>query len=133
MESTYQPLAEVTRTHLDTREAAFHLNRTEKTLRSWASAGNGPLAPRRVHGRLAWSVEDLRRVIEGAETPLDSAVLAERARCASVCEGVVETVLQAAQRRIGRPVDEDEAKTLRLLANSIAAQIRRGSAVPVVA
>ncbi len=52
-----------TRTAVDTACAAFHLNRQPQTLRAWACLENGPLRPVRVHGRLAWRTEDLRRVL----------------------------------------------------------------------
>ena len=52
-----------TRTAVDTATAAYHLNRQPQTLRGWACLENGPLRPVRVHGRLAWKTEDLRRVL----------------------------------------------------------------------
>lgn len=52
-----------TRTAVDTACAAFHLSRQPQTLRAWACLENGPLRPVRVHGRLAWKTEDLRRVL----------------------------------------------------------------------
>lgn len=57
------PLDQETRAALPTTEAAFHLNRAEQTLRLWAMRENGPLRPLRVHGRLAWPVSELRRVL----------------------------------------------------------------------
>lgn len=51
------------RAFLDTREAAFHLNRRPQTLRIWACREDGPLRPVRVHGRLAWPVAEIRRVL----------------------------------------------------------------------
>lgn len=51
------------RTHVDTACAAFHLGRKPQTLRVWASYDNGPLRPVRVNGRLAWPVEEIRRVL----------------------------------------------------------------------
>lgn len=57
------PLAQETRAALPTNEAAFHLNRAEQTLRLWAMREDGPLRPVRVHGRLAWSVSDIRRLL----------------------------------------------------------------------
>lgn len=56
----FQPLDAETRAAVDTATAAFHLNRKPRTLRAWASAGSGPLAPVRVNGRLAWSVEKIK-------------------------------------------------------------------------
>ena len=52
-----------TRTAVDTACAAFHLSRQPQTLRAWACLENGPLRPVRVHGRLAWPVAELRRVL----------------------------------------------------------------------
>ena len=52
-----------TRTAVETACAAFHLCRAPQTLRSWASTEAGPLRPIRVHGRLAWPVAELRRVL----------------------------------------------------------------------
>lgn len=57
------PLERETRANLPTPEAAFHLNRAQQTLRLWAMRENGPIRPIRVHGRLAWPVADLRRVL----------------------------------------------------------------------
>jgi hypothetical protein len=56
-------LASETRAAVDTATAAYHLNRQPQTLRGWACLENGPLRPMRVHGRLAWKTEDLRRVL----------------------------------------------------------------------
>jgi hypothetical protein len=52
-----------TRAAVDTATAAYHLNRQPQTLRCWASRDDGPLRPVRVHGRLAWPVAELRRVL----------------------------------------------------------------------
>lgn len=52
-----------TRAAVETACAAFHLNRQPQTLRAWACLENGPLRPVRVHGRLAWKTEELRRVL----------------------------------------------------------------------
>ena len=56
-------LASETRAAVDTATAAYHLNRQPQTLRGWACLENGPLRPVRVHGRLAWPVAELRRVL----------------------------------------------------------------------
>lgn len=61
--STYPPLETVTRPRLTTNEAAFYLNRKPPTLHTWASVSGGPIKPTRVHGRLAWSTDDVRRVL----------------------------------------------------------------------
>lgn len=57
------PLERETRSALPTPEAARHLNRAPQTLRLWAMNENGPLRPLRVHGRLAWPVADLCRLL----------------------------------------------------------------------
>jgi len=56
-------LASETRAAVDTATAAYHLNRQPQTLRGWACLESGPLRPVRVHGRLAWPVAELRRVL----------------------------------------------------------------------
>lgn len=62
---TFQPtsLECELRASVDTETAAFHLNRAQQTLRIWASRENGPLRPIRVHGRLHWNTDDLRRLL----------------------------------------------------------------------
>ncbi|MBL8327594.1 MAG: DNA-binding protein [Rubrivivax sp.] len=57
------PLTAETRAALSTREAAAHLGRAQQTLRIWACREIGPLQPLRVNGRLAWRVNDLRRLL----------------------------------------------------------------------
>ncbi len=56
-------LARETRAAVDTETAAFHLNRKAQTLRAWACKENGPLRPLRVHGRLAWNVSQLKKLV----------------------------------------------------------------------
>ena len=51
------------RSAVDTETAAHHLNRKPQTLRIWASRENGPLRPLRVHGRLAWPVAEIRKLV----------------------------------------------------------------------
>jgi hypothetical protein len=58
------PLDRETRSALPTPEAAFHLNRAQQTLRLWAMRENGPIRPIRIHGRLAWPVAELRRILQ---------------------------------------------------------------------
>lgn len=57
------PLDLESRAAVDTATAAYHLNRQPQTLRGWACHEDGPLRPVRVHGRLAWPVSELRRVL----------------------------------------------------------------------
>ena len=62
---TFQPitLTHETRAAVDTETAAFHLNRAQQTLRIWACRENGPLRPIRIHGRLHWKTDDIRRLL----------------------------------------------------------------------
>jgi hypothetical protein len=62
----YPPLEQVTRPTVETAAAAFYINRMPQTLRGWACLENGPIRPIRINGRLAWKVEDLRRLLEVA-------------------------------------------------------------------
>jgi len=57
------PLGEEKRHTLPTSLASLHLNRASQTLRLWACLENGPIRPIRINGRLAWKVEDLKRVL----------------------------------------------------------------------
>jgi len=57
------PLDREARTAIPTAEAALHLGRAAQTLRCWAMREDGPVRPIRVHGRLAWPVAELRRVL----------------------------------------------------------------------
>lgn len=59
----FPPLESVTRPTVETASAAHYLNRRPQTLRGWACLENGPLRPVRIHGRLAWPVSELRRVL----------------------------------------------------------------------
>ena len=59
----YTSLVHESRTVIDTNEAAFHLGRKPQTLRKWAVYENGPLRPIRIHGRLAWNVADIKRIV----------------------------------------------------------------------
>ncbi|WP_295766008.1 hypothetical protein [Undibacterium sp.] len=62
---TFPPLDAETRATISTEAAAYYLSRKPQTLRAWACLENGPLRPRRINGRLAWSVAELRMVING--------------------------------------------------------------------
>lgn len=58
-----------TRSHVDTAQAAYWLNRKTQTLRSWACLENGPIRPVRILGRLAWPVDAIRHTLaNGAVT-----------------------------------------------------------------
>lgn len=62
---TYTPLAQETRTHVETACAAFHLMRKPQTMRVYACLENGPIRPIRINGRLAWPVEGIRALLNG--------------------------------------------------------------------
>lgn len=66
-EKSYPPLDSVTSTALPTDATAFYLNRKNQTLRAWASLENGPLRPVRINGRLAWSVSEIRKLLNGGK------------------------------------------------------------------
>lgn len=61
------PLERETRSAIPTIEAARHLGRAAQTLRLWAAYETGPIRPLRVHGRLAWPVNDLKRLLGVAQ------------------------------------------------------------------
>jgi hypothetical protein len=65
-EGTFPSLDSEVRAAVPTDCAAFHLGRRPQTLRGWACREDGPLRPLRIHGRLAWPVGELRRLV-GAE------------------------------------------------------------------
>lgn len=60
---SFPPLEEVTRPTVPTEQAAHYLDRQPQTMRIWACKENGPIRPLRIHGRLHWSVSELRRLL----------------------------------------------------------------------
>lgn len=50
---------------LPTHDAAVAINRADQTMRKWACLENGPIRPIRIHGRLAWKVSDLQKLLAG--------------------------------------------------------------------
>ncbi|NDP40152.1 MAG: DNA-binding protein [Rhodoferax sp.] len=62
----YPPLSAVTNPNVPTEQAAYYLDRRPQTLRIWALTGY-PIMPRRVNGRLAWPVADLRLLLGVAQ------------------------------------------------------------------
>jgi|GEM_PF-1591431 len=50
------------RTHVPTDIAAHWLGRKGQTMRCWAMTGH-PIMPRRVNGKLAWPVAEIRRLL----------------------------------------------------------------------
>jgi hypothetical protein len=61
----FPSLDAVTSPTVDTAAGAYYLNRRDQTLRKWATYENGPLHPVRINGRLAWSVADIKRLLNG--------------------------------------------------------------------
>lgn len=59
----FPPLDQITRPYVPTFQAAHYLDRRPQTLRAWASTGSGPLRPRKINGRLAWPVADIRKLL----------------------------------------------------------------------
>jgi len=64
----YPALDAVTRPMLTTDETAYYVNRKPQTLRVWACTEAGPLRPVRLHGRLGWPTDAVRRYL-GVDTP----------------------------------------------------------------
>ena len=58
----FPTLESVTRPTVDTAAAAYYLNRRPQTLRIWAM-NQHPIRPLNIHGRLAWPVSELKRVL----------------------------------------------------------------------
>jgi hypothetical protein len=58
------PLLECVNTPtVSTAQAAHYLGRRPQTLRAWTCHQDGPLRPINLHGRLAWKVADIRRLL----------------------------------------------------------------------
>lgn len=63
----FQPIEQETRSHVETACASFYLTRKPQTLRTWACLENGPLRPTRINGRLAWSVAEIKHLLNGGQ------------------------------------------------------------------
>jgi hypothetical protein len=61
----FRPIDQETRSHVETACASYHLGRKPQTLRVWACLENGPIRPIRIHGRLAWPLSDIKRILNG--------------------------------------------------------------------
>ena len=59
----FPPLESVTRPTVETAAAAYYLNRRPQTMRIYAMRETGPLRPIRIHGRLHWKTDDIRRLL----------------------------------------------------------------------
>jgi hypothetical protein len=66
----FPSILEERRITVDTATAAHWLSRAPQTLRVWACYGKGPITANRVHGRLAWPVEQLRQLLCGVQHEL---------------------------------------------------------------
>ena len=64
---TIIPLALEKRATIPTREAAYHIDRAEQTLRLWACRENGPIRPIRIFGRLGWPVKVIKELVGVAQ------------------------------------------------------------------
>ena len=62
----FPPLDLETRPTVTTEQAAYYLNRRPQTMRVWACREDGPLRPVRVNGRLAWPVQEIKRILKVA-------------------------------------------------------------------
>lgn len=62
-ERNFPSLELVTRPTVETAAAAYYLSRRPQTLRSWSMSENGPLRPKRINGRLAWSVAEIKALL----------------------------------------------------------------------
>ena len=60
----FPPLESVNRPTVTTEEAAYYLNRRPQTMRCWAMREEGLLRPVRVNGRLAWPVQEIKRILK---------------------------------------------------------------------
>ena len=60
----FESLDKITRSVITTEEAAYYLNRKPQTLRGWACLEHGPLRPIKINGRLAWSVSEIRKLLQ---------------------------------------------------------------------
>lgn len=59
----YPHIEKITSSTVSTDQAAFYLNRNGQTLRNWACYDNGPIKPRRINGRLAWPIDQIKVVL----------------------------------------------------------------------
>ncbi len=55
------------RATLGTTAAAKEFDRHPGTLRAWARDPNSPIKPLKIHGRLHWPVDEIRRVLGGTK------------------------------------------------------------------
>jgi hypothetical protein len=68
-DGAFPSLEQETRATVTTSCCAYHLNREPQTLRCWAAYQSGPIQPLRINGRLAWPVNEIRRLVGASATP----------------------------------------------------------------
>ena len=61
----FPPIETENRSHVATASAAYWLGRKDQTLRAWACLESGPIRPTRINGRLAWSVAEIKQLLNG--------------------------------------------------------------------
>jgi len=62
---TYPAIELEQRKRIPTNNGAYYLDRSPQTLRSWACLENGPIRPIKIHGRLFWSTEEIKKLLNG--------------------------------------------------------------------
>ena len=62
-DTSFIPLDGETRSHLSTKDAAYHLDRSTGTLRRWHNEQSGPITPIKIGSKLLWSVSDIRELL----------------------------------------------------------------------
>ncbi len=67
LQKVFPPLETVTSPTVPTDQGMFYLNRKPQTGRSWACLENGPIRPVRINGRLAWSVAEIKALLNGGQ------------------------------------------------------------------
>lgn len=59
----FPSIDQITRSAITTEEAAYYLNRKPQTLRVWAMREDGLIRPIRINGRLAWPVNEIKKLL----------------------------------------------------------------------
>lgn len=59
----FPSLESVTLPAVPTEQAAYYLLRQPQTLRIWSMREDGPIRPKRINGRLAWSVAEIKALL----------------------------------------------------------------------
>lgn len=59
----FAPIESVTSQTVSTDEASYYLNRKPQTLRMLACMKNSTIQPIKINGRLAWRVNDIKKLL----------------------------------------------------------------------